>query len=207
MRSRPVASKIVVIRHAEKPDGNQNGVSDTGKSGKEHLTPRGWQRAGALVALFVPPPGSPIREGLRKPDFLYASKSGSQRSIETITPLSTKLGRPVMVDVKGRESNLADTVAGLDGVVLISWQRERIPELARNLLAGSPDVDNCPEFWPQDRFDVFWLFDLDSDAGHYRFRQIPQCLLAGDSETVIEVTRKAEATPEPSPTLAEPVPK
>jgi broad specificity phosphatase PhoE len=203
MRSHPVASKVIVIRHAEKPDGNQNGVSETGKSGKEHLTPRGWQRAGAMVALLAPPPGTTMRAGLRAPAFLYASRSGSQRSIETVTPLSAKLACPIALEIKGRESDLVDTVIGLDGVVLISWQRERIPELAKNLLAGSPDADKCPEFWPQDRFDVFWIFDLDAEAGHYRFSQMPQCLLAGDSEGIIELTGTSETvTPTPAEQFA-----
>jgi broad specificity phosphatase PhoE len=207
MRNRPAASKIIVIRHAEKPDRNQNGVSEAGKSGKEHLTPRGWQRAGALVAVFAPPPGAARREGLPEPAFLYASQSSSQRSIETVTPLSLKLGRPIALDIKGRESELVDTVTALNGVVLISWQRERIPEIAKNLLAGSPDAEKYPEFWPQDRFDVFWIFDLDADAGYYRFSQMPQCLLAGDSEAVIDVTPTREtARHKPASTPAEPVP-
>ena len=49
-------SKIMVIRHAEKPDGSV-GVMPDGSADPEALTPTGWQRAGALVGLFAPPDG------------------------------------------------------------------------------------------------------------------------------------------------------
>ena len=44
-------SKIIVIRHAEKPDATDEGVTPHGAGDKESLIVRGWQRAGALVAL------------------------------------------------------------------------------------------------------------------------------------------------------------
>ena len=48
----PKASKIMIIRHAEKPTGQQDGVDESGTSSPHHLIVRGWQRAGAL-ACFV----------------------------------------------------------------------------------------------------------------------------------------------------------
>lgn len=59
------ATKIMVIRHAEKP-GNYNGVrysgvnnlgTVAGDNGMKHLVTLGWERAGALVRLFAPPWG------------------------------------------------------------------------------------------------------------------------------------------------------
>jgi hypothetical protein len=42
------ASKIMVIRHAEKPDdaGTISGIDVNGNQDREELTVRGWQRAG-----------------------------------------------------------------------------------------------------------------------------------------------------------------
>jgi hypothetical protein len=51
------ASKIMVIRHAEKPDdaGTVFGVTIEGHQDPEELAVRGWQRAGALATFFAPP--------------------------------------------------------------------------------------------------------------------------------------------------------
>ena len=57
------ATKIMVIRHAEKP-GSYNGVqyagvnnlgTMAGDDGAKHLVTLGWERAGALVTLFAAP--------------------------------------------------------------------------------------------------------------------------------------------------------
>jgi hypothetical protein len=51
-----VCEKIMVIRHAEKPDkqAGMSGISKVGEPDKDDLTVRGWQRAGALVRFFNP---------------------------------------------------------------------------------------------------------------------------------------------------------
>ncbi len=50
---------ISIIRHAEKQlgDAPPQGISIDGTADPELLTPRGWQRAGALISLFVARPG------------------------------------------------------------------------------------------------------------------------------------------------------
>ncbi|MBL6617311.1 MAG: hypothetical protein ISP45_25085, partial [Reyranella sp.] len=60
-------SVILVIRHAEKPDGVALGVDENGVIDEQSLIVRGWQRAGALVGLFGK--GAP----LPAPDRIYAS--------------------------------------------------------------------------------------------------------------------------------------
>jgi len=44
-----------------------------------------------------------------------------------------------------------------------------------------------PGTWPDDRFDVIWAFTLLTGAPQvsYAFRQVPQRLLAGDTDEVI----------------------
>jgi hypothetical protein len=175
----------MVIRHAEKPDKTTAGVDTSGKSGKDDLTVRGWQRAGALTVLFGPSAAVLSGDRLTTPKFLYASKDGSQRSMQTITPLSSKLGLPISPGSKGAEAELAKQARGCEGPVLISWQRERIPDLAANLLAGTPDASRHPKLWPVECFDVIWIFDLDPQSGAYCFSQMPQQLLPGDSENGI----------------------
>ena len=93
----PRATKIILLRHAEKPvkDNAPFGVNRKGERNKESLTVRGWQRAGALTSLFVPPNGHLQHPSLATPQFLYASKpllrKGSRRSLQTITPLAERL--------------------------------------------------------------------------------------------------------------------
>ena len=59
------ATKIIVIRHAEKPSGYNGtqyaGVNNLGTvaggAGAKHLVTLGWERAGALITLFAAPWG------------------------------------------------------------------------------------------------------------------------------------------------------
>src|SRR5262249_5826382 len=50
-RSRKMPT-ILVIRHAEKPEGDDLGVDQKGNPTPESLIVRGWQRAGALAVFF-----------------------------------------------------------------------------------------------------------------------------------------------------------
>ena len=66
---------------------------------------------------------------------------------------------------------------------MICWQREYIPEIALKILDGRKIA---PADWPEDRFDMIWVFDLDRSSGRYKFKQVPQKLLMGDSATPIK---------------------
>src|SRR4051812_8901395 len=114
----------MLLRHAEKPlgDGPPHGVTVDGILDPESLTPRGWQRAGALVGLFVPdlPEGRGPR--LPTPTHLFASQIGpgsrSARPRETLLPLAQRLG--LAVDSRFRKEELAELAAAvraIDGIV------------------------------------------------------------------------------------------
>lgn len=91
--------QIFIIRHAEKPaDDATNsespfGIDINGNPNPHSLTPRGWQRSGALTDLFDPAIG-PIRSGLAVPERLYspgdthAKKTLARRTTQTIQALS-----------------------------------------------------------------------------------------------------------------------
>ena len=81
---------IYIIRHAEKPlKPPSSGVDFEGGQNEHSLLPRGWQRSGALAALFHPDFG-PMRAGLRTPTVLVApswghpGKTAAHRSYQTI---------------------------------------------------------------------------------------------------------------------------
>ena len=185
----PRAKKIMLMRHAEKPavDLTPFGVTLNGERSKESLTPRGWQRAGALVNLLAPTTGRFQHPSLAQPGFLYTSKplkrKGSRRPIETITPLAEKLAIKINSDFARFEfEEMLEEVFLCKGVVLICWQREYIPKIAVQILG---DKKAAPRVWPEDRFDMIWVFDRHRSLAKYRFSQVPQKLLMGDRVKLI----------------------
>jgi hypothetical protein len=187
----PKASKIMIIRHAEKPTGQQDGVDESGASSPHHLNVRGWQRAGALACLFAPAYGPLQNTLLAKPAFIFASaavddlvpgNSRSRRSQDTLLPLAELVGVEINLTYsKGQETALAKAAQACNGPVLISWQHENI-NLIVNAILGSRAA---PQNWPKERFDVVFVLTLDSSQGTYSFAQVPQCLLPGDSAAPI----------------------
>jgi hypothetical protein len=184
------ATKIMVIRHAEKPtsDPPPHGVTLKGEREKESLIVLGWQRAGALSGFFAPTNDSFQDSSLARPQFLYASKplkqNGSKRPIETITPLAEKLAIRINSNfAKDDAKEMVEEVFLCAGVVLICWQHNFIPKIANYILGNKT---TAPQDWPEDRFDMVWVFDRDSKTAQYSFKQVPQNLLMGDWATPIK---------------------
>jgi len=190
-----MSPKIFLIRHAEKPDEMHAGVSPSGAHNEKDLTVRGWQRDGALAGLFAPIGGLFKDSALATPQFLFASHSSSNRPRQTLLPLAEKLGIAINMEYgKGDEDRLAARAKACGGVVLISWQHEYMAAVA-NAVIG--DQETAPQQWPKDRFDVVWVFDWLADCaaatGMYRFTQLAQRLLAGDSPHAFEVVKRTAA--------------
>ena len=178
------ATKIMLMRHGEKPTGDPPpyGVTVDGERESESLTVRGWQRAGALAAFFAPADNSFQDPALARPQFIYAStptkRQGSRRSVETMTPLAEKLAIRINANYPKLESEKMLEEAFLcSGVVLICWQHELLPKIANRILG---DQKTAPQEWPEDRYDMVWVFDRDATSGRYDFKQVPQNLLMGD---------------------------
>jgi hypothetical protein len=202
-RTNTNAPKIMIIRHAEKPSQPPPpyGVDIDGCQNKDSLIPQGWQRAGALVALFAPSRGPLQDPRLATPKFIYAAKSPDpqegNRPEQTVMPLVAKLQKqagkseallePNFHFKKGHEKKVAESALSCDGVVLISWPHGRIPALA-SYIPLCPKSQPLPKGkWPGNRFDMVWVFDYDtkSKGGGYIFCQVPQLLLAGDNSEPI----------------------
>jgi hypothetical protein len=180
---------VYLIRHGEKPD-HQSQDSATGvELGGEHnshsLTPRGWQRGGALAVLFTRPP-RPGEIALAVPDRLicpdYGDRAGAaiHRPYQTLLGLSGATGRRIETPYREtHEAELAAAVlAGNAGPVLICWEHARIPDIA----AAIPTTTPVPTVWPEHRFDLIWQFALVEPATRtYSFRQLPQNALEGDA--------------------------
>lgn len=188
---------IYIIRHGEKPEEPaprrpapaHRGVDFHGYQNEHSLLPRGWQRSGALAALFDPSQG-PLRAGLRVPRMLISpsygdgDKTAQHRTHQTIRGISDRLGIEITADfAKGHEARLAAALnRSGPGAVLICWDHAHIPALASALPLIHGTV--IPKTWPDDRFDVIWAFTLVTNDA-YSFAQVPQLLLSGDTDTVI----------------------
>jgi hypothetical protein len=182
------ATKIMVIRHAEKPHGNVHGVDSNGVKNAEELIVRGWQRSGALVRFFKPRKGKFSDPLLEIPKTIFASRVGphskSLRPQRTVLALADKL--ELSLDLrfaKGGEVDLVKAALGAAGPVLIAWEHEAIPAIA-NLILG--DNTTCPQQWPDSRFDLVWVFDRRKSGKGWTFSQVPQLLLAGDRKDPIK---------------------
>ena len=182
--------KIMIIRHAEKPEnsGSPHAVTMGGEKDPDLLIVKGWHRAGALVCFFAPQYGNLQDPKLARPQFLYASASGkhheqSKRPLATIAPLGAKLDMKINTKYfVGEHKSLLKSMLKCEGVVLISWEHHDIPLIANHILGNT---DTVPQKWPGDRFDIVWVFEWDVALAAYSFSQVPQNLLAGDLETVI----------------------
>jgi hypothetical protein len=179
------ATKIMLIRHAEKPDDKDGGVDQKGNPDKHDLIVRGWLRAGALVQFFANPrdPNSPIK----KPATIFAtepsSQTASKRPLHTVTPLAKFLGIAINSAItEGSEQELVNTAVASTGVVLIAWHHEAIPAIANLILQNQ----SAPQKWPGERFDMVWIFSRAAANAPWAFSQAPQLLLSGDSPNVMK---------------------
>ncbi|WP_051838486.1 hypothetical protein [Streptomyces sp. NRRL WC-3742] len=168
---------VMIIRHGEKPTGDQNGRDENGRKDGKSLTERGWARANALPGLFAPPAA-----GLRTPARILAAAdqgplAGAHRMRQTVTPLAAKLGLTVdTTHAESQEGELA--AAALAGVqpVLICWEHSRIGRIVEALGASG---SGAPASWP-DRFDLVWVFSRPA-GGAWTFQEVRQHLLDGDA--------------------------
>jgi phosphohistidine phosphatase SixA len=158
---------VMIIRHAEKPP---EGVGEK----DPNLSKRGYERAEALAKA--------IPEHFPKPDFLIATKrsKGSNRPVETITPLAKALHETIESPVKDDAyAEIAHDVlmnpkyAGK--VVLIAWHHGKIPELAKAL--GAKD---SPDKWKSTVFDRVW--EIIYENGTATWKDLPENALPGDSQ-------------------------
>lgn len=180
--------RIMVIRHAEKPneDGSVQGVNSNGSANPQALSVLGWQRAGALVSFFTSFTGGGA-EHIEKPEFLFAprptEKAPSERALQTLQPLAGFIGKTVSTQFqKGQEADLVAHIAQLPGAVLVAWEHKAIVDIGNALMGGR---DETPQSWPDDRFDLVWVFERAGSDTSWRFFQVPEQLLSGDrSESI-----------------------
>lgn len=161
-------SAVLLLRHAEKPDDNND----------INLSTRGYSRAGALPSWLIKQFGTPYA--------IYAMDPSDKshltlRPIQTVTPLSETIG--VAIDKSYRYGQIHKLVHSVltnvqnsGRLIVICWEHDEIKDIAK--LFG---YDAKP--WKSDDFDHLWLLDSLSnlDNKNNKPKIIPQKLLYGDS--------------------------
>ena len=167
---------IFIIRHGEKPPEGKPGVDDVGGPNEHSLVPVGWERAKALPRLFAGPLARfPQPTQLIVPDHHGPDPETKYRTYQTLMPLADLLGLSIEPR-EPHEAKLAEELAeATTGVTLVSWDHKDIPKLAGDIPTDGTAIPR----WPDDRYDVVWVFEA-SGKGKYAFSQVPQMLLPGD---------------------------
>lgn len=158
-------AQVLILRHAEKIESTN------------HLSPKGYRRADALVKFFK---NDKVANKYGPPVAIYAAyKEGSSlRSIETMTPTANYFHLRIRKDFKKKQTeDLVEDIMSnerYDGkTVIVCWQHTNIA----NILEEFDVADQAGE-WPGNVFDQ--VIALDRLDGNTRYRVIPQKVLPGD---------------------------
>jgi broad specificity phosphatase PhoE len=161
--------QVLIIRHAERPDGDS-----------VHLSPEGQKRAEALPGLFTKRANRP--DPFPSPDFIFATKksSHSNRPVETVRPLARALNLDSDDRFKGDETDrlaaeLLTNPRYAGKTVLVCWHHGMVPELARQLKA-----EDVPDQWKPSAFDRVWVITYKDGKG--KLKKLHQGLMSGDEK-------------------------
>jgi len=162
------AKLIMVIRHGEKINDD---VTD--------LSPKGKARAYCLINVF----GN--NGTYATPQKIFAQnpteKKQSTRPRDTVVPLAEALGLQVDLSyTSGQIKKLTNYIASSnDEVTLVSWNNDKIPEIAEKL-----GISNPPD-WDSDTFDDIWM--IYDNASSYNFNGnnvVKRAVYAGEGYTM-----------------------
>ncbi len=169
---------IMFIRHAEKPEKAEKGVTPDGEHDEHSLSVRGWTRAGALAALFANTSGrqhlvEPARVIATAPSHSYKSKREHDTALPTAERLNLKIDA---IEVPDDYAPLVQELRNSPNPALIVWHHGTIPAF----IASFPvtNFHDVPAHWPEDRFDAIWV--LQPDGEQYTWHEVNQELLDGD---------------------------
>jgi len=205
-------TKIMIIRHAEKPGiyggVKYDGINAEGHKDESSLVTMGWERAGGIANLFYPSNNVFVNPALVSPGSIYAADPAaksdgdepSQRPYQTIAALAAKMklssGQLNTSFKKKDYAKMVKSVLELSGTVLIAWQHQDIlpkdngadcivDEILKQSSTSPSSLPIPAGPWPADRYDMVFVFDRPTGSGPFtNFTQVPQLLLAGDLDTL-----------------------
>ena len=131
--------RVIIIRHAEKPDDGDN------------LSCQGLNRALALPDVLY--------AKFKLPDYIFVpsvkmgKKTGIARMYQTIVPFAVKYNLQIdtKFDVDGEEA-LAQSILKKKGTVLVVWEHNNIPVIAKALGVKQEKLK-----WKGSDFDSIWI--------------------------------------------------
>lgn len=130
--------KVVILRHAEKPDDGAN------------LSCRGLNRSLARPAILWNRYGRP--DLVLVPTLKQGNETRHARMFQTIVPMAVRLNLEINTSFEEDDvTGMANHVLGQSGTVLIVWQHSQIPALTKALGVG-----DVPE-WKDKDFDSIWV--------------------------------------------------
>jgi hypothetical protein len=131
--------KVIIIRHAEKDEASGN------------LSCQGLHRA-----LLLPPV---LNSKFGRPAYIYVpsittgKSTGHARMFQTVTPLAVQAGIPINSKYAETDGNgVAAEIMKKTGLVLLVWEHDNIPAVARALGVKGKDLK-----WNGSDFDSIWI--------------------------------------------------
>lgn len=177
-------SQVLIIRHAEKFEDRR----------KINLNPRGKTRAEALSQFFQSDPRV-LKHGVVSAIIAQTPNDlkKSVRCEETVEPLARAIGQDIVNKFRYGEINqLVEFVKTRS-----EWDSKSVLICAQHIdivpLATSFGVENIRQsVWPHETYDRVWILDFSPPDGKLiSFKDIPQCLLFGDSFQSAEEVSKS----------------
>ena len=176
-------AQVLIIRHAEKFEDRH----------RIHLNPQGLTRAKALAQFFQTDPRV-IEHGV--PTAIIAQRPSEQkRSVrceETVEPLAEALGRKIINRFAyGEVTELVEWLQASR-----EWDFKSVLICAEHMdivaIAKALGVKHMRQLvWPHETYDRVWIIDFSpTDRKVTSFRDIPQCLLFGDSFLVASTSEQ-----------------
>ncbi len=133
------ATKIIFIRHAEKPEKGNN------------LTCKGLNRALQLPKVIS------AKFGI--PDYIYVPALGlgnetkHSRMFETAIPLATKYNLSINTKFESKDSvNIAKEFQAVKGTILVIWEHKAISSIVKAIGINNPSLK-----WPDEDYDSIWI--------------------------------------------------
>ncbi|MBB5635826.1 hypothetical protein HDE68_001714 [Pedobacter cryoconitis] len=136
-------TKIVIIRHGEKQDQNEN-LSCKGLNRSLKLTSVLYKKIGVPAAIYVPSIGN-------------GNKTSHSRMFQTITPFAVQYNISINSSFDGADyAAIAKELKHKKGTVLLVWNHGNIPALAKAFGIKHQKLN-----WNPNDFDSIWIITGD----------------------------------------------
>jgi hypothetical protein len=163
MDGRSAAETIVMIRHAEKPEGGLGQLNCQGLNRALALPNVLLGKFGTPAALFAPDPGVEKQDNGHTYSYI--------RPLATIEPTAIRAGLPVNTqwgfeDIESLQTRLlGDEMVGK--TIFVSWEHRLLEKLSRDMLKQLGGDPTQVPVWDGDDFDSIYVISIEQDNdGH-----------------------------------------